>query len=83
MSKLSHLLLRAIAAFGLALPLIAVAGSPAAAAPTATHFFADHSRDCDYAFTEGRIEWNPIHVGQVARVDVTGVLADVPVRSIM
>lgn len=75
------LLIRALAAAAVALPLVGAAAAPAAAdhPVPATEFFADHSRACDYAYTEGTIEWNPAHAGEAQRVDVTGVLVDEPV----
>lgn len=74
MPKLSRLL-RALAALGLALPLVAVASSPAAAAPV-TSFFADHVRICTHSYTQGTLDWNPVTVTRVPQVAVTGVLAD-------
>ena len=74
MSRLSRLL-RVVATLALALPLVAVAGSPAAAAPV-TAFFAYHTRDCALSYTRGTIDWNPTSVDIAPRVDVAGALVD-------
>src|SRR5690606_4324943 len=79
MSKLSQTLVRVAAALSLALPLVAVAATPAAAAEPVTLFNASHSRDCDYAFTEGWIAWNTNSPGAAGQVDVIGRLVDLPV----
>lgn len=68
-------LLRVVAALGLALPLVAVASSPASAAPV-TSFFADHIRTCTYSYTQGTLDWNPVTVTRLPQVAVAGVLAD-------
>lgn len=68
-------LLRVVIAFALALPLVAVAGSPAAAAPV-TAFFAYHTRDCALSYTRGTIDWNPTIGDPAPRVDVVGALVD-------
>lgn len=79
MSKLAQIMLRMVIALGLALPLAAVAAAPASAAGPVTPFFADHSRACDYAYTEGKINWSPAVPGGALRVDAAGVLVDQPV----
>lgn len=75
MSKLTRLLLRAVAALGLALPLVAVASSPAAADPI-TRFHAEHIRYCNLSFAQGTFDWNPVTTGGTPAVAVDGVLAD-------
>ena len=82
MSRVAALLIRTLAAAAVALPLIGAAAAPAAAThPVAvTQFFADHSRACDYAYTQGQIVWHlALHPGETERVDVAGVLVDEPV----
>jgi len=77
-SKLSQILLRVVAALGLALPLVAVAATPASASHLVTPFFADHSRNCAYSYTSGNLTWDPITIGGTPQVAVAGVLVDLP-----
>lgn len=72
MTRLKRLL-RTLGALTLALPMIAIAGSPAAATPT-TPFFADLTYNCTYSYTRGVIDWDPIAGAFARSVDVTGVL---------
>ena len=74
MAKRSRLL-RVVIAFALAWPMVAVAGTPAAAAPV-TAFFAYHTRDCALSYARGTIDWNPTIGDPAPRVDVVGALVD-------
>ena len=54
-------------ALAVALPLVAVAGSPAQAAVTEP-FFADHTRGYAYSYTRGTLDWDPVATTVIPRV---------------
>jgi hypothetical protein len=69
-------LLAAVVAGALAAPAAALADHPA----RAQQFRADSGDRCRYGFTEGILAWRAVHPPELPAVDISGMVADQPVR---